>query len=668
MEGAVEMIAEIGHFALMLALVVALVQSILPLAGAARGNQGWMATAAPSAIVQFICIGTSFGCLIYSFAVSDFTVMNVAQNSNSLQPMIYKIASTWGNHEGSMVLWVLILALFGSMVALFGGNLPPTLKARTLSVQSMIAFAFLLFILMTSNPFERLSPPPVDGRDLNPLLQDIGLALHPPMLYFGYVGFSMAFSFAIAALIEGKVDAAWARWVRPWTLLAWVFLTAGILLGSWWAYYELGWGGWWYWDPVENASFMPWLVGTALLHSAVVVEKRDSLKTWTILLAILTFSLSLIGTFLVRSGVLTSVHAFATDPERGIFILVLLIIAIGGSLLLYAWRAPQLKGGGLFAPISREGGLILNNLLLTTAAATVFIGTLYPLMLDAITGDKISVGPPFFNATFVPLMIPLIIALGVGPLLSWKRGDLPGALQRLKFALAASLVVMVVTAYLTWGRSTFGAIGLGLAGWLATGVLIEFGSRIGIGRAHWQDVIRRAVGLPRSAWGMMLAHFGFAVLVAGATGASIWQDEAIKSISTGETISIAGYDFTLRNVDDIRGPNYVAQRGVFTVKHEGKILSTLAPERRRYLVQGTETTESAIFSNGISDLYAVLGQPDGEGRWIAKVYYKPLVPWLWLGGMVMVLGGLVSLTDRRLRVGAPARRPAASVSAPAPAE
>ena len=663
------MIAEIGHFALMLALVVALVQSVLPLAGAARGNQNWMATAAPSAIVQFLCVGGAFGCLLYSFAVSDFTVINVAQNSNSLQPMIYKISSTWGNHEGSMVLWVLILALFGCMVALFGRNLPPTLKARTLSIQSMVAFGFLLFILATSNPFERLSPPPIDGRDLNPLLQDIGLALHPPMLYVGYVGFSISFSFAIAALIEGKVDAAWARWVRPWTLLAWIFLTAGILLGSWWAYYELGWGGWWYWDPVENASFMPWLVGTALLHSAIVVEKRDALKTWTILLAILTFSLSLIGTFLVRSGVLTSVHAFATDPERGVFILLLLVITIGGSLALYAWRAPVLKGGGLFAPISREGSLMLNNLLLTTACATVFIGTLYPLLLDAMTGDKISVGPPFFNATFVPLMIPLIVAVGVGPMLAWKRGDLPGALQRLKFALVVAAVATVVAGYVTWGRSVFGAVGIGLSAWVAAAVLIEFGARIGIGRAGFGDVMRRAVGLPRAAWGMMLAHLGFAVLAAGAAGASIWQDEAIKSIKVGESVSIAGYEFALRNVDDVRGPNYVAQRGVFTVRHEGEILTTLAPERRRYLVQGTETTESAIYTNGIADLYAVLGEPQEGGRWIAKVYFKPLVPWIWLGGTIMVLGGVVSLTDRRLRVGAPERRRGpAPAAAPAPAE
>ena len=662
------MIPEIGHFALVLALAVALVQAIVPLIGAARGNAGWMAVAAPSSVAQFLCVVTAFGCLLYSFAISDFTVVNVAENSNSLQPMIYKIASTWGNHEGSMVLWVLILTLFGAMVALFGGNLPPTLKARTLSVQSMIAFAFLLFILMTSNPFERLDPPPLDGRDLNPLLQDIGLAMHPPMLYVGYVGFSIAFSFAIAALIEGKVDAAWARWVRPWTLIAWSFLTAGIVLGSWWAYYELGWGGWWYWDPVENASFMPWLVGTALLHSAIVVEKRDALKTWTILLAIITFSLSLIGTFLVRSGVLTSVHAFATDPERGIFMLILLIVAIGGSLLLYAWRAPQLKGGGLFAPISREGALILNNLLLATATATVFIGTMYPLLLDAITGDKISVGPPFFNATFVPIMIPLIAALGIGPLLAWKRGDLAGALGRIKLAFAAAIVATVVAGYVTWGRSVFGAVGLGLAGWLAASVCIEFADRIGVGKVPWRGDLRRAAGLPRSAWGMSLAHLGFAILAAGATGASIWQDEVIESIQVGDSVEIVGYEFTLRSVGKVRGPNYMAERAVFDVRKDGKDLTSLEPERRRFFVQTVETTEAALYTNGFADLYAVLGQADGAARWIVKVYFRPLVPWIWFGGAVMVFGGLMSLTDRRLRVGAPTRkptRPPAPVAAPA---
>jgi cytochrome c-type biogenesis protein CcmF len=659
------MIAEIGHFALILALAVALVQAVLPLVGAARNNAAWMATAAPTALVQLACIATAFGCLMAAFVTSDFTVANVMQNSNSLQPMIYKISATWGNHEGSMVLWVLILAVFGAMVAAFGRNLPPSLKARVLSVQSMIGVGFLLFILLTSNPFERVIPPPLDGRDLNPLLQDPGLAFHPPMLYIGYVGFSMAFSFAIAALIEGKVDAAWARWVRPWTLVAWSFLTAGIALGAWWAYYELGWGGWWYWDPVENASFMPWLVGTALLHSSIIVEKRDALKTWTILLAILTFSLSLIGTFLVRSGVLTSVHAFATDPERGAFILLLLVVAIGGSLVLYAWRAPRLKGGGLFAPISREGALVFNNLLLTTAAATVFIGTLYPLFLEAIDGGKVSVGPPFFNATFVPLMIPLVLALGVGPMLGWKRGDLAGALARLKFAFVFTLVVAIVAAYVSWGRSIFGVLGLALAGWLAGCVLTEFGARIGLFRVNRGDVLRRMAGLPRGAWGMTIAHLGFALTVAGASGASLWQDEVIENLRPGETLSIVGYDFTLRNVDTVQGPNYTAQRGVFTVRRDGDVVTTLAPERRRYVVTGTETTEAALYSQWHADLYAVIGQGDGENSWTVRLYFKPLVPWLWAGSLLMVFGGFVSLSDRRLRIGAPTARRAAPIAQPA---
>lgn len=659
------MIAEIGHFALILALAVAIVQSVLPLAGAAKHHAGWMAVAAPSAVMQFLLVGGAAGCLVYSFVISDFSVMNVAQNSNSLQPMIYKVSSSWGNHEGSMVLWVLILALFGAMVAMFGGNLPPSLKSRVLSVQAMISVGFLLFILLTSNPFERLFPVPIDGRDLNPLLQDPGLALHPPMLYVGYVGFSIAFSFAVAALIEGKVDAAWARWVRPWTLAAWSFLTAGIGLGSWWAYYELGWGGWWYWDPVENASFMPWLVGTALLHSAIVVEKRDALKTWTILLAIITFSLSLIGTFLVRSGVLTSVHAFATDPDRGVFILALLVIAIGGSLILYAWRAPQLKGGGLFQPISREGALILNNLLLTTACMTVFIGTLYPLFHEAVTDGKISVGPPFFNATFVPLMIPLIVALGVGPLLGWKRGDIRGAFERLKFAYIATIVAMVVAGYVAWGRSVFGVFGIGLAAWLAAGVIIEFCERIGIGRTNFSGVLQRAGGLPRSAWGMMLAHLGFAITVAGATGASVWQDEVIKRVELGDSLSIVGYEFTLRSVDQIRGPNYTAERGTFTVRKDGQVIATLLPERRFYTVQRSETTEAALYALWYADLYAVIGTGDAPNNWVARIYFKPLVPWLWVGMVVMVLGGFVSLTDRRLRIGAPTKRPAASALQPA---
>ncbi|MEE3094685.1 MAG: heme lyase CcmF/NrfE family subunit [Pseudomonadota bacterium] len=659
------MIVEIGHFALILALCVAVTQSAVPMIGAHQNNRGWMAVAGPTAVAQLGLLLISFFALMYAYVTSDFSVKNVAANSNSLKPMIYKISGVWGNHEGSMLLWVLILALFGAIVAGFGRNLPPGLKARTLAVQALVSVGFLLFIILTSNPFERLVPAPIDGRGLNPLLQDPGLALHPPILYAGYVGFSISFSFAVAALIEGKVDAAWARWVRPWTLLAWLFLTAGIALGSWWAYYELGWGGWWYWDPVENASFMPWLVGTALLHSAIVVEKRDALKSWTILLAILTFSLSLIGTFLVRSGVLTSVHAFATDPERGVFILLLLVIAIGGSLALYAWRAPQLQSGGLFQPISREGGLVLNNLLLTTSAATVFLGTLYPLFLEAFGGGKVSVGPPFFNATFIPLMVPLVIALGVGPLLPWKRADLGGVLARLKLAFAAALILTLITAYLTWGKSVFGAMGIGIAVWLGASVLVEFGERIGFGRVSLSDSVKRAIGLPRAAWGRTLAHFGLAVTVAGVTGAGLWQVESIQIMRPGDKVEVSGYEFTFEGAENVRGPNYGAERGTFTVRDDGQVVAKLSGERRRYFVSGDETTEAGIHTTAMYDLYAVLGEPNGKGGWTTRLYYKPLVPWLWLGSIIMVLGGIVSLTDRRLRIGAPSRRSSRAVPAPA---
>lgn len=662
------MIVEIGHFALILALFVAIAQSTVPLIGAARDNRAWMAVVTPTAVVQLGLLFISFLALMYAYITSDFSVKNVAANSNSLKPLIYKISGVWGNHEGSMLLWVLILALFGAIVAGFGRNLPPGLKARTLAVQAMISVGFLLFIILTSNPFERLIPAPLDGQGLNPLLQDLGLALHPPILYAGYVGFSISFSFAVAALIEGKVDAAWARWVRPWTLLAWLFLTAGIALGSWWAYYELGWGGWWYWDPVENASFMPWLVGTALLHSAIVVEKRDALKSWTILLAIITFSLSLIGTFLVRSGVLTSVHSFAADPDRGVFILGLLVLAIGGSLALYAWRAPDLQSRGLFQPISREGGLVLNNLLLTTSAATVFLGTLYPLFLEAFGGEKVSVGPPFFNATFVPLMIPLVIAVGIGPLMPWKRADLGGVMARLKAAFVAAAVVALVTAYLTWGKTVFGALGIGLAGWLCASVLIELGERIGFGRIAFGESLKRAAGLPRAAWGMTIAHFGLAITVAGVTGAALWQVESIQIMKPQETVNVSGYEFTFERAQQIRGPNYMAERGVFTVKEDGATLVTLEPERRRYLVSGQDTTEASIYTTAMYDLYAVLGEANGQGGWTVRLYYKPLVPWLWIGSLIMVLGGVVSLTDRRLRIGAPSRRRQAASAAPAPAE
>ena len=488
------MIPEIGHYALVLALFLALVQSVLPLVGAARGDAAWMDVAKPAAVGQFAMILASFLALTYAHVVSDFSVLNVVQNSHSMKPMLYKVAGVWGNHEGSMVLWVLILALFGCAVALFGRNLPPTLKARVLSVQAMIGVGFLLFIIATSNPFTRVDPAPLDGTDLNPLLQDPGLAFHPPFLYFGYVGFSMAFSFAVAALIEGRIDPAWARWVRPWTLAAWAGLTLGIALGSWWAYYELGWGGWWFWDPVENASFMPWLAGTALLHSAIVVEKRDALKSWTVLLAILTFVLSLIGTFLVRSGVLTSVHAFAVDPARGVFILLLLTVATVGALLLYAIRAPSMKMGGLFAPISREGALVLNNLLLSTATATVFLGTLYPLFLDAIDAGKVSVGPPFFNSTFIPLMVPLVAAMSVGPLLAWKRADLAGALSRLKFAAVLTVICVLGALYAYQGGPVMALLGVAMAAWAFFGAIFEFADRIRLFRAPLGDSLRRAGG------------------------------------------------------------------------------------------------------------------------------------------------------------------------------
>jgi cytochrome c-type biogenesis protein CcmF len=662
------MIVEIGHFALILALCVAVTQASVPLIGAERDNRAWMAVATPTAVAQLALLFIAFLALMYAYVTSDFSVKNVADNSNSLKPLIYKISGVWGNHEGSMLLWVLILALFGAIVAGFGRNLPPGLKARTLAVQAMISIGFLAFIILTSNPFERLDPAPLDGQGLNPLLQDPGLALHPPILYVGYVGFSIAFSFAVAALIEGKVDAAWARWVRPWTLLAWLFLTAGIALGSWWAYYELGWGGWWYWDPVENASFMPWLVGTALLHSAIVVEKRDALKSWTILLAIITFSLSLMGTFLVRSGVLTSVHSFASDPDRGVFILGILVIATGGSLALFAWRAPQLQSRGLFQPISREGGLVLNNLLLTTAAATVFLGTLYPLFLDAFGGEKVSVGPPFFNATFVPLMIPLVIAVGIGPLLPWKRADLGGVMARLKMAFVVAALVALGTAYLTWGKTVFGPIGIGIAGWLCASVLLEMGERIGLGRIAFGDSLERAAGLPRAAWGMTIAHFGLAITVAGVTGAALWQVESIQIMKPGQTVDVSGYEFTFDDARQIRGPNYAAERGFFTVKTGDKELIKLEPERRRYLVSGQETTEAAIFTTAMYDLYVVLGEGNGKGGWTIRLYYKPLVPWLWIGSLIMVLGGIVSLTDRRLRIGAPSRRQQDAAVSPAPAE
>jgi cytochrome c-type biogenesis protein CcmF len=655
------MIPEIGHFALILALVVALAQGTVPMLGAARGRADWMALAGPTAVLQLVLMLTAFLALMQAYVVSDFTVLNVAQNSHSSKPLLYKISGVWGNHEGSMLLWILILALFGAAVALFGGNLPATLKARVLAVQAWIAIGFLLFTILTSNPFERLLPAPENGDDLNPLLQDPGLAFHPPMLYMGYVGFSMAFSFAVAALIEGRVDAAWARWVRPWTLAAWCFLTAGIALGSWWAYYELGWGGWWFWDPVENVSFMPWLVGTALLHSAIVVEKRDALKVWTIFLAILTFSLSLIGTFIVRSGLLTSVHTFATDPQRGLYILLMLAIAIGGSLTLFAWRAPALKPGGLFAPISREGGLILNNMLLAVACGTVFLGTLGPLLLEAF-GYKVSVGVPYFNLTFVPIAAPLVFFSAFGPFLSWKRADLPGVLDRLKLAFAAGVAAALLAAYLTNGGPVFAALGIGIAAWLLVASLSEWCGRVKLLRAAPAETWRRIKGMPRAAHGMTLAHSGLAIAVAGMIGASNWSEEVVAMVTPGQSLDLGGYSYRYDGTIDAEGPNYLIERGRITVTRDGRDVVILEPEKRLYPVQNMPTTEAAIHSTALADLYVVIGDSNGAGGRTLRIYHKPLIPWIWLGVAFMVLGGMVSLSDRRLRVGAPRRhqRPAGS--------
>ncbi len=649
------MIVELGHYALVLALCMALAQASLPMLGAARGEARLMAVAGPAALCQLLFVALAFGALMQAFVASDFSVALVAGNSHSAKPLLYKVSGVWGNHEGSLLLWVLILALFGAAVALFGGNLPARLKARVLAVQGAIGAGFHGFLLFTSNPFARLLPAPVDGNDLNPILQDPGLAIHPPVLYLGYVGFSMAFSFAVAALLEGKVDATWARWVRPWTLAAWLSLTAGIGLGARWAYYELGWGGWWFWDPVENASLMPWLAGTALLHCAVVVEKRATLKGWAILLAILTFALSLLGTFLVRSGVLTSVHSFASDPARGLFILGLLVLAIGGSLLLYALRAPALEGGGLFQPVSREGALMLNNLLLATATATVFLGTLYPLFLDGIGGATVSVGPPYYDATFMPLMAALVSIMAIGPLLAWKRGDLAGALGRLKLAL----VIAVAVALASWRAHQDGPVlavlAMALAAWLLVSTLVELAERLFV-RGHPADIWRRACLLPRAAYGMSCAHAGLAVAIMGMVGTTAWRQEDIRIMRPGESVALAGYDYRFEGVASLQGPNYTAEQGRFTVSRGDAVVAELRPEKRFYPVQGVPTTEAAIRSTPSADLYAVLGDADGNGGWTVRLYHHPLAALLWGGVLLMVAGGLISLSDRRLRIGAPVRR------------
>ena len=649
------MIAEIGHFALILATGVALYQFLVPLVGAHRGDAGLMRSGISAAVLQLALVAIAFGVLTHAYIVSDFSVENVFENSHSAKPLLYKISGVWGNHEGSMVLWVLILAIYGAAVALFGVNLPLQLRARVLAIQGSIGFAFLTFIVLTSNPFQRLDPPPIEGNGLNPILQDPALAFHPPFLYAGYVGLSIAFAFAVAALIEGRVDAAWARWVRPWTLAAWMFLTIGIAMGSWWAYYELGWGGWWFWDPVENASFMPWLVATALLHSAIVVEKRNALKIWTVLLSILAFSLSLTGTFLVRSGVLTSVHAFAVDPERGLFILMILCVFIGGSLALFAWRAPMLKAGGLFSPVSREGGLVLNNLFLCVACLSVLIGTLYPLALETVTGAKISVGPPFFNLTFGPIVLPLLLLVPIGPFLAWKRGDAALALRRLWIALAAAVGVGLAVFIMNVRGPWLAPVGMALAAWLALGALTDLAARIALFKVPLSSSWHRFAGLPRSAIGGIMAHGGLGVMIAGIIAISLWKVEVIVALKPGEQAVVGSYAVTFQGETPLVGANYTGKAGRFLVKQGDREVTNLISEKRNFEPSGMATTEVGLLQTLLGDVYVVMGDETADGSRAMRMYFNPLVNFIWIGALIMFFGGMLSLTDRRYRVGAPKR-------------
>ncbi len=641
---------ELGHFALALAVAFAFAQAILPLWGAWRRDARLMQAAPGLAVGQLVALGTAYAALVWASVADDFSVLNVAENSHTLKPLIYKISGTWGNHEGSILLWCLILSMCGGAVAAFGRNLPASLRARVIGVLGLSACGFELFALLESNPFARLWPAPLDGRDMNPLLQDPGLAFHPPLLYIGYVGFAIPFAFAIAALLEGRVDAAWGRWVRPWTLAAWCCLTGGIALGSWWSYYELGWGGFWFWDPVENASLLPWLTGTALLHSAIVVEKREALKTWTILLAIGTFSLSLSGTFLVRSGILNSVHSFASDPSRGVFILGLLAIVIGGSLLLFALRAPALASSGLFAPVSREGSLVLNNILLCSIAAVVMTGTIYPLFADLLFGAKISVGPPFFNATVLPLAIPVFAAMSLGPALSWKRADLGAAVLRLWWAAVAAVAAGL---FALIGMNALPALAFGAATWIILGALGEIVERIRLFRIPFAASAARLGAMPRGAFGTTLAHAGMGITIAGIAGMSLAQ-ESITLTRPGGSVQLAGYTFTLTDIHDAPGPNYESRVADLRVTRNGALVTELSPSRRAFPVQQITTTEAAIHTTGFSDLYAVLGD-ERDGAAVLRLHYNPLAPWIWLGALVMAAGGGISLADRRLRVGAPTR-------------
>ena len=652
------MITELGHFALVLALGVAVLQSVLPLVGAWRRWPAWMSVAEPAAIVQLMLIAVAFGALTYAFVTSDFSLRLVVMNSHTDKPMLYKISGVWGNHEGSLLLWSLILAGFGACAALFGTNLPQSLRARVLGVQGLIGVAFLAFLLFTSNPFLRLELPPFNGEDLNPLLQDPGLAFHPPFLYLGYVGLSMAFSFAVAALLEGRVDAAWGRWVRPWTLAAWVFLTIGIALGSWWAYYELGWGGFWFWDPVENASFMPWLFGAALLHSAIVVEKRESLKAWTILLAIMAFGFSLIGTFIVRSGVITSVHSFASDPERGVFILMILGVFTGGALLLFAFRASAMEAKGVFGMVSRESALVANNLLLAVASLVVFVGTVWPLVAELLWDRKLSVGAPFFDAAFTPFMVALALLLPVGAMLPWKRAQGGRVLrQLLPLALLALALAGLVFAMQTGGAALVPA-GAALGLWVVGGAAVDLASRTG--RGPWSERLARLTRLPRADWGKATAHAGLGVTVFAVAAMTGWATEVIKVVRIGESFDLAAYQVKLIEVHEEKGPNYISTMATMEVSRDGRLVSTLHPEKRIYPVQAMPTTEAALDYGLFRDIYLVIGDPQEGGGFAVRGYWKPFANWIWLGCGLMALGGLLSLTDRRYRVAAGARRSAAT--------
>ncbi len=643
------MIPEIGNFALVVALLLALIQGVLPIWGATRGNSLLMGAARSLVFGQFLFMAIAFVCLVQSFLVNDFSVLYVAQHSNSQLPAQYRFAAVWGGHEGSLLLWAFILSCWTLAVAIFSKHLPEEMVARVLGVMGLISVGFLLFMLFTSNPFDRLIPAAMDGRDLNPLLQDIGLVIHPPMLYMGYVGFSVAFAFALSALLGGKLDATWARWSRPWTTVAWVFLTLGVALGSGWAYYELGWGGWWFWDPVENASFMPWLVGTALIHSLAVTEKRGAFKSWTVLLAISAFSLSLLGTFLVRSGVLTSVHSFATDPKRGIFILAFLVVVIGASLLLFAWRAPKIGLGGKFDLVSRESLLLSNNVLLSVAAASVFLGTLYPLFVDALGFGKISVGPPYFNTVFVPIMVPMILLMGLGPIARWKQASVPDLWIRLRWAFASSLIVAMLLPLVMGKWTPMIALGLLLAFWVISTVSVDLYRRLG-GREG--NLLQRFKSQSRSYYGMQLAHLGVAAFVIGVTMVKGYETERDVRMDIGDTVTASNYVFRFDGVREIEGPNYRAYQGRVTISKNEKMVTQLYPEKRTYNASGMPMTEAAIDTGFLRDLYVSLGEPipDSNGAWAVRIYHKPFIDWIWAGCLMMALGGVLAISDRRYRI------------------